>query len=134
MLRDYQQINITDITAMGQLLHELQMSLPRPSIGIRELIDIRVRLEVENYIQGKRHAGYELFAVDEVEKLLNGRGSGVAPQFDAEKHVQRAMSGFSSNRFFVIVNDRQVTDIDEKVAVADTTNVSFMQLMPLVGG
>jgi hypothetical protein len=38
------------------------------------------------------------------------------------------------NGFFVFVGDRQVDDLDEVLTLAGTDVVSFVRLVPLVGG
>ncbi len=127
-------LRIRDVSAMGQMMHEFFLPMPEAEISVRQLIEVRVRAEVHDYMQGRKHSGYDLFDVDEVEKILNRHGVGQPPQLDVEKQVSRALSGFKANRFFVIVNDRQVTSLDQTVAISDASEVSFMQLLPLVGG
>jgi hypothetical protein len=41
---------------------------------------------------------------------------------------------FKRNGFVVLVDDRQVTDLDEVLEVSADTEVSFVRLVPLVGG
>lgn len=127
-------LRIRDVSAMGQMMHEFFLPMPEAEISVRQLIEVRVRAEVHDYMQGRKHSGYDLFDVDEVEKILNRHGVGQPPQLNVEKQVSRALSGFKANRFFVIVNDRQVTSLDQTVAISDASEVSFMQLLPLVGG
>ncbi len=127
-------LRIRDVSAMGQMMHEFFLPMPEAEISVRQLIEVRVRAEVHDYMQGRKHSGYDLFDVDEVEKILNRHGVGQPPQLNVEKQVSRALSGFKANRFFVIVNDRQVTSLDQTVAISDASEVSFMQLVPLVGG
>lgn len=48
--------------------------------------------------------------------------------------VALALRGFGHNAFFVIVDDRQVTDLDAEIRLAPDTDVTFVRLVPLVGG
>ncbi len=48
--------------------------------------------------------------------------------------VALALRGFEGNAFLVIVDDRQVTDLDAEIRLAQDTEVTFVRLLPLVGG
>ena len=41
---------------------------------------------------------------------------------------------FTRNGFFVLVGDRQVESLDEELELKVDTDVSFVKLVPLVGG
>ena len=45
-----------------------------------------------------------------------------------------ALDGFARNAFFVVVDGRQVADLDEVVPLQPTSDVTFVRLMPLKGG
>jgi hypothetical protein len=51
-----------------------------------------------------------------------------------EAQAEAALTAFTRNAFFVFVADRQVDDLDEVLTLADTDVVSFVRLVPLVGG
>lgn len=44
------------------------------------------------------------------------------------------MKAFSRNGFVVLVGDRQVEDLDAGVGLPAGTEVTFLKLVPLVGG
>ena len=48
--------------------------------------------------------------------------------------VALALRGFDRNAFLVIVDDRQVTDLDAEIWLAPGTDITFVRLVPLVGG
>ena len=48
--------------------------------------------------------------------------------------VALALRGFERNAFLVIVDDRQVTDLDAEIRLAPDTDITFVRLVPLVGG
>lgn len=127
-------VRLQDLTPMGQLLHEFELALPAPSVTVRQLIETRVRAEVEAYASGRRHAGYQLFEADEVELLLNQHDVKLPSKLSVERQVAIALKGFESNQFFIIINDSQVTSLDEPVFAADTEKVEFVRLIALVGG
>ena len=45
-----------------------------------------------------------------------------------------ALDGFVRNAFFLIVDGRQVTELDETIPFRPTSEVTFVRLVPLVGG
>jgi hypothetical protein len=44
------------------------------------------------------------------------------------------LEAFTKNGFFVLVAGRQVADLDEVVDLSAASDVSFVRLVPLVGG
>ncbi|MFF5052254.1 hypothetical protein ACFY1S_03590 [Micromonospora sp. NPDC000663] len=53
---------------------------------------------------------------------------------DPEERTRAALEGFVRNRFVVLVDDRQVTALDEKVNLHAGSRITFLKLVPLVGG
>ena len=45
-----------------------------------------------------------------------------------------ALDGFLRNAFFLVVDGRQATDIDEAIPLKPTSDVTFVRLLPLQGG
>jgi hypothetical protein len=46
----------------------------------------------------------------------------------------RALAAFSQGRIILLVDDRQIEDPDTRLGLTDDTEVTFLRLMPLVGG
>jgi hypothetical protein len=44
------------------------------------------------------------------------------------------VDAFERNRFVVIIDGRQVLDLDQPIIVSPTTEARFLKLVPLVGG
>lgn len=70
----------------------------------------------------------------DTETALNGYRLRKPRLLDAEAQCALAVKGFGSNGFFVLVNDRQAESLDEEIIVGPDTKVSFVKLVPLVGG
>ena len=70
------------------------------------------------------------------ERLLNGEKDKTKSRrrIDWEAQYERALAAFARNGFFVLVGDRQVEDLDEEIELKVHTEVSFVKLVPLVGG
>ena len=48
--------------------------------------------------------------------------------------LETALDAFQRNGFFVLVDDRQVEGLDEEIEIRLNTTISFVKLVPLVGG
>ncbi|MEU4560040.1 hypothetical protein AB0F72_16790 [Actinoplanes sp. NPDC023936] len=45
-----------------------------------------------------------------------------------------AVEAFSRNSFVVLVGNRQIEDLDERLDLSDGAEVTFLRLVPLAGG
>ena len=57
-----------------------------------------------------------------------------APPPTLEQAIDDARTGLLTNAYFLIVNGRQVRDVEEKVGLNDVNDATFLRLMPLKGG
>ncbi|MCV0429356.1 MAG: hypothetical protein K5905_28240 [Roseibium sp.] len=48
--------------------------------------------------------------------------------------IQRALDSFENNGFLLLIDNRQIEDLDEMVPLRSGCVVTFVQLSPLVGG
>jgi hypothetical protein len=53
---------------------------------------------------------------------------------DWERQADQAVEAFGRNGFFVLVGDRQVTNLDEVLDLSPGTDIRFIRLVQLVGG
>ena len=53
---------------------------------------------------------------------------------DPEERTRTTLEAFGRNAFVVLVDDCQVTALDEKVRLYAGSRVTFLKLVPLVGG
>ena len=53
---------------------------------------------------------------------------------DPEERTRTTLDACSRNAFGVLVDDRQVTALDEKIRLHAGSRVTFLKLVPLVGG
>ena len=68
------------------------------------------------------------------ERTLNGYRLRERRQLDWQEQFQRATEAFERNDFFVLVGPRQAERLDDEFEVKVDTEVSFVKLVPLVGG
>lgn len=128
-------LTIKDETALGKVLHELELTLSEDIITVRELIRQRVYAEVAAYNRKAGEVFHGLVQPADAEATLNGyRMKGKIGLIDAEKQFYVALDAFVKNGFFILVDDRQVEGLEEEILVAKDTSVSFVKLTQLVGG
>jgi hypothetical protein len=101
-------LQVSDATASGQKLHTFTLDHLAERLTVRELIRARIYQEVQDH----NRSGATLFR-------------GLVQPTDTERTL---------NGFFVLVGDRQAEGLDEAFAVTPETEVSFVKLVPLVGG
>jgi hypothetical protein len=68
------------------------------------------------------------------EKDLNGYKVKKNRIVDVELQISTALAAFKNNGFFLLVNDKQLTELDDEIIITPNTSVSFLKLIPLVGG
>ncbi|GAA4827732.1 hypothetical protein [Algivirga pacifica] len=127
-------ITIKDESATGELLHELQLQMEKECISIKELIEARVKAEVEAYNQKLPEYFSGLVQPRMEEEQLNATVKKRIQPVDYEKQVYVALEAFQKNGFFVLVDDLQAEQLHEEVMLQEHTVISFIKLTPLVGG
>jgi hypothetical protein len=124
---------VTDATVTGKETARLVLEGVSSPLTLRDLIRFRVREQVARYNANPAPRFNGLVQPSEVEADLNG-GLPRTRRLDWEAQAAMAIRAFERNGFFVFVGDRQVDDLDQELALADTDVVSFVRLVPLVGG
>jgi hypothetical protein len=144
--------------AKRELRHRLELPVER--ITARDLIRCRIEAEVamHNAVERARWDG-EIAANEAnrtapnewlvtpgaVERALNGPRSAYGPRpglktsesmtlIASEPLIAVALKAFARNGFFMIFDGRQVVDLDEVLTVEHESALTFLRLVPLVGG
>ena len=127
-------VEIRDETSGGTEIRAFDLELPATSITARELIRARVRQEVEAHNRSlpERFAG--LVQPTDTERDLNGYRFRKPRRLNPDRQAEVALAAFESNGFLLLVDDVQVTSLDEEVHLAPGSRISFLKLVPLVGG
>ena len=126
-------LTIRDEALSGQVLSEITLDFFTEHITARDLICRRVREEVRHYNLTKPRFFRSLVQPTQAEATLNGRRR-KDRTVDAEAQCRQALKAFEQNGFFILIDDRQVEDLDEVIELRVDTQVSFLRLTPLVGG
>lgn len=123
-----------DETTAGERTSGLTLEFLTARVTARELIRRRVYEEVQEYNLSTPEYFRGLVQPAEAEKVLNGYKLRERRKIDWEEQYARAAEAFEQNGFFMLVDDRQVERLDEEIELKVGTEVSFIKLVPLVGG
>jgi hypothetical protein len=127
-------LTVHDENSSGQKTNSFTLDCLTERMTVRELIRARIYQEVRDYNLKAPEYFHGLVQPNEAERVLNGYKLKGKQKIDWEEQYQRALDGFERNVFFVLVGDRQAEKIDEEFEVKVDTEVSFVKLLPLVGG
>lgn len=121
---------------MGKALHEVSVELRLASerVTVRELIERRVRAEVDRHNAAPSPYFNGLVQPTEAERELNGYRLREARRIDADEQVRLATQSFERQGFLLLVDDDQVDDLADEVVLTPDSVVRFVKLVPLVGG
>jgi hypothetical protein len=110
------------------------LDLPAERVTVADVIRARVRREVEDYNARQPELFRGLVQPTDAEKTLNGFRVRERRRIDPEEQAEKAVEAFGRNGFLLLINDRQVEDLDHTIEVRSETTVTFLKLVPLVGG
>ncbi len=130
------QLTVKDETAAGKATYETVLELMTDRITVKELIRSRVFQEVREYNMKQPEVFRGLVQPSETEQTLNGFRFRKAKRkpIDWEKQFAAAIDSFRNNGFFILVDDMQVDTLEQEITITPETTVSFLKLVPLVGG
>jgi hypothetical protein len=119
-----------------------QLRLASERTTAREIIRSRVATEIDELIrkqddQGPRRSYIVAFEPHASEVMLHETPSAPVRKIerpDLEAEVARAIAQFSSRRFIMLLDDRQIEDLDAAVGLRPDSEIVFVHLMPLKGG
>ena len=135
-------VKVVDETTRGDRTNELTLEFLDERVTVRELIRSRVYQEVTEYnaraasniAKGGQGFFRGLVQPTDAEQTLNGYTLRVPRRISWESQLDRAIKAFAANGFLLLVDDRQVTDLDEVVHLRHDSTVTFLKLVQLVGG
>jgi hypothetical protein len=128
-------LTVRDETTSGDELAALELQLEAERVTVRELIRARVHQEVRAY--NAKPAGDRFFGLvqpTDTERELNGYRLRRARQIDPEQQADAAIRAFERGHVLLLVDDRQVEELDTEVTLRAGNAVAFVKLVPLVGG
>jgi hypothetical protein len=127
-------ITVRDENAAGKSIAEFPLELLTERVTVRELIRSRVYQEVQDYNRRQPEHFKGLVQPTDAEQTLNGFKLRKTREIDWKKQFDKACDAFERNGFFILVNDKQVENLDDEVLLTPTSTLAFVKLTPLVGG
>jgi hypothetical protein len=103
-------------------------------ITVRELIRARVYREVRDYNLDQPEYFHGLVQPSDAERSLNGFKMRSRRRIDPVRQFELAKRAFYTNGFILLVDDRQVDELEDEIEIRPDTMVTFLKLVPLVGG
>jgi hypothetical protein len=130
------QITVRDelVFRVGRPPVEFMLDIPSDHMAVRELIRTRVEQEVAAFNGQQTEYFQGLIQPTAAELTLNGYRMPRQQRVDPIEQVQRAIAAFEHNGFVILVDDQQVERLEDIVVLGSTTVVTFLKLVPLVGG
>lgn len=127
-------LTVHDESTSGGRIRSFELRLAAERISVRELIERRVTQEVEEYNRAQPEYFHGLVQPTDAERVLNGYRLRQRRRIDAAEQRAKAIEAFQRNGFFVLVDHRQLEGLDDPITVRPDTEVSFVKLVPLIGG
>jgi hypothetical protein len=127
-------VTVRDETPSGRAIDTWVLPDLPDSITARELLRLRVREEVARYNSTRPEYFRGLVQPTEAEATLNGYRLKSERRLDWEKQADAACTAFGRNGFVMLVGDHQIEELDEVIDLRADPEVSFVRLIPLVGG
>jgi hypothetical protein len=109
---------------------ELRLASERTTL--RELIKRRIDEEVAELNAGSEDVR-PLVTPTEQERRLN-KEKPSRQRIDAERQLAAAVEAFERTRIVIIVDGKQMLELDRPITVSPDTEIRFIKLVPLVGG
>src|SRR6266567_3701816 len=113
-------ISILDETPSGESIATRSIQVEHEATTLRDLIRQRIQSELDLF-EG-------LVQPEESERILNGYKLKERRKLDWQKQYEKAIRSFERNGFLVILDDRQISDLDEKLQLFPTSGVHFLKL------
>lgn len=136
-------LTVQDQTTAGTVTDSIRLEFLTERITVRELIRSRVYQEVQDHNLNLSRPGAEAAHVQAfrglvqpapIEAQLNATTPRRPRQIDWKTQFDIALKAFEQNCVLVLVGERQCESLDEEIVIEPTMPVTFMRLVPLVGG
>lgn len=127
-------VSFVDETTSGERHDAWGLEIFEERLSLRELIRRRVFQEVAEFNAREPELFTGLVQPSGAERALNGFRVRKGTKVNAEAQFAKAVESFSRNGFVVLVDDRQVEELDDEIELARHVEVTFLKLVALVGG
>jgi len=126
-------ITIVDESTLGEN-RAWSFDLLDEIVRLRELLRLRIYQEVTEYNTKQSKYFHGFVQPTDAERTLNGYRLKTVHGLDWQAQYDKALEAFRYRGYILLVNDKQVTDLDTPIELQARTKVTFFKLIPLVGG
>lgn len=127
-------VTVRDETLAGKAIDAWILPDLPETISARELLRLRVRDEVARFNAARSSIFRGLVQPEGTVQIVGGFAVRDGKRIDWESQADAACDAFYRNGFVMLVGARQIDDLDELVDLRLDSQVSFIKLIPLVGG
>lgn len=127
-------LTVRDELTTGAVETSFTLEFLTERITLRELIRERVYQEVQDYNRRADGVFRGLVRPTDAETHLNGYKLKAKREVTWQEQFDRACGAFTDNRILVLIGDRQAASLDEEITITRGTEITFLKLVPLVGG
>jgi hypothetical protein len=104
---------------------DFTLDIAEERITVRDLIRARVYREVHDYNLDQPEYFQGLVQPSDAERSLNGFKMRTRRRIDPEKQFELARRAFYSNGFILLVDDRQVDELEGEIEIKPDTRSPF---------
>jgi hypothetical protein len=127
-------VTIIDVSGAGRVGTTTVLADVASRTTLRDLVRTRVRDEVARYNAAPQPIFRGLVMPEDGVPTEDGFRLPRKRKLHWERQADRAIEAFGRNGFFVLVDDKQVTDLDEELELTADSDIRFVRLVQLVGG
>lgn len=126
-------VTVSEKVTGGPVKNEFKIDLAADRVTVRELIRKCVFHHAELLNNGAVKTTF-FFAPTPDEAELNSEKPLVRRKIDPERQFSLACEAFASNKVLLLLDGSQETELDKEIPVCSESRITFLQLVPLVGG
>jgi hypothetical protein len=122
-------VTIKDISLLGPQ-SPWQLDIDEEQSTLRAVIRSRIYQEVSEYNARRRNQFSGLIP----PASHCPESADAAPTLDWQVHYEQAIKAFEQKRYVVLIDERQATKLDHPIHLTAYSTVTFLKLIPLIGG
>ena len=127
-------VAVFDETTSGERTAGPSLEFLTERTSVRELIRSRIYQEVREHNARQAVGRKRLFEPSNEERALNGERPAPGQRVDWERQYELAIHAFERNGFLLFAGNTQLLDLDDQIELRPDTEITFLRLVPLVGG
>lgn len=124
---------VRDETSAGEVVRSLELRLADGRITVEALIRERVHQEVRSHNAARTTVPFAGL-VEPTASEESRNGPRTFRRVDPDRQADVAVDEFRRGRVLLLVDDRQVEDPETELELTSSSGVTFLRLVPLVGG